>query len=221
MSKNKFLTFVTFLSITLVACQNNDNEEPNGDANQSNSEEVEPSKPEEDSAADDNETDEDLNQEETEEDESSPEDNSNDVTEQIFDSEEEAINAIENYREVDQTNTDLGYGIMGFIEGAAGHQYVSWNEGNWLIEIDFPSDPQYAVDTYENGEAMAKAIVEYLESNTLPPPSQRGVISIRGFSEHPETLIRWQQGETVYEIDQKVADPIDALQIAVDYQKNN
>lgn len=198
MSKNKVLTLVTFLTVTLAACQNNDMEDPDAD--------------------------DELNQEETEE-TSSPEDqlskdNSNDITEENFDSEEEAINAIKNYREIDQTNTDLGYGIMGFIEGAAGHQYVSWNEGNWLIEIDFPSDPQYAVDTYENGESMAKAILEYLENNTLPPPSHRGVIAIRGFNDHPETLIRWQEGETVYEINQEVADPIDTLQIAVDYQNS-
>ena len=119
-----------------------------------------------------------------------------------------------------QTNTDLVYGIERFIEEATGYQYISWNEENWLIEIDFPLDPQYAVEEYDDGEAMAKAIVEYLEGQMLPPPDQRGVIRINGFNEHPETSIRWQKGKTVHEIYEEVSDPIDVLQIAVDYQNN-
>jgi hypothetical protein len=59
-----------------------------------------------------------------------------------------------------------------------------------LIEIDFTLDTQYAVEEYEDGEAMAKTIVKYLEGKILSPPDQRGVIRINGFNEHPETSIR-------------------------------
>lgn len=225
MSKRIIFTMITLLTMTLSACQNNDTGNSDEEANQSNTEETESIEPADDSTDNEPAEDEEQNQEDTDEETTPSEDQSVEnpsdaVTEQHFDSEEEAVEAIENYREIEQTNTDLGYGIEGFIEGATGHQYISWNEGNWLIEIDFPLDPQYAVEEYEDGEAMARTIVEYLEGHMLPPPDQRGVIRIRGFNEHPETAIRWQKGKTVYEIYEEVSDPIDALQIAVDYQNN-
>ncbi|MGN7477329.1 hypothetical protein ACTHOQ_05695 [Solibacillus silvestris] len=138
------------------------------------------------------------------------------VKEQSYASEKEAVNAIEKYAVIDQTNVELGYGIKGFAEGAAGHQYISWNEGNWLIEVNFPSDPEYAIDGYGNAESLAKTVVAYLEEHFLPPPDQHGLIQINGFRQHPETLIQWQQGNKVYTIDQKTADPLEALQLAVD-----
>lgn len=146
----------------------------------------------------------------------SPNQNMGLVKEETYSSEKEAVNAIENYSRIEQTNLDLGHGIKGFAEGAAGHHYISWNEGNWLIEINFPTNPEYAIDNYENAESMAKAIVNYLEDHLLPPPDQRGKIQINGFREHPETIIRWQQGNKVYEIDQKTANPLEPLQLAVD-----
>lgn len=141
------------------------------------------------------------------------------VKEETYSSEKEAVNAIENYYEIEQTNLDLGHGIKGFAEGAAGHHYISWNEGKWLIEINFPTNPEYAIDNYENAESMAKSIVNYLEEHFLPPPDQRGKIQVNGFREHPETIIRWQQGNKVYEIDQKTANPLEPLQIAADQRR--
>lgn len=138
------------------------------------------------------------------------------VEENHYSSEEEAVNAIEDYYQMEQTNLDLGHGIKGFTEGAAGHQYISWNEGKWLIEINFPTDPVYAINNYENAESLAKAIVTYLEDHFLPPPDQRGKIQINGFREHPETIIQWQKGNKVYVINQKTANPLEALQIAVE-----
>ncbi len=138
------------------------------------------------------------------------------VKENRYSSEEEAVNAIEDYYQIEQTNLDLGHGIKGFIEGAAGHHYISWNEGKWLIEINFPTDPVYAINNYENAESLAKAIVTYLEDHFLPPPDQRGKIQINGFREHPETIIQWQKENKVYVINQKTANPLEALQIAVE-----
>lgn len=138
------------------------------------------------------------------------------VKENHFSSEEEAVNAIEDYYKIEQTNIDLGHGIKGFTEGAAGHQYISWIEGKWLIEINFPTDPVNAINNYENAEILAKAIVNYLEDHYLPAPDQCGKIQINGFKEHPETNIQWQEGNKVYEINQKTANPLEVLQIAVE-----
>ena len=241
MSKKVTIIVVILLMIILAACQEDDqtaSKENTDQPNQSNTEEADSDNQAdslEDAANEDNSNvDEDSANEDTGgssetgmDDESnasgseSIKQDINPVKEESYSSEEEAINAIEKYREIEQTNVDLGNGIEGFVEGAAGHQYVSWNEGNWLVEIDFPSDSQYAVETYEDGESMAKSIVNYLEDHMLPPPDQRGTIEIRGFSDGPETLIRWQQGTSVYEIDQTTSDPIEALKVAVNYQVAN
>lgn len=146
--------------------------------------------------------------------------NNDNITKQEYSDRDEAANTIEDYQEIDETNIDLGHGIEGFIEGAAGHQYISWNEGRWLIQVDFPSDPENAVEIYEDGEDMAKSIVGYLEKNRLPAPDSIGVIKISGAQEHPETKIKWQEDNIVYEIKEKVEDPIDALEIAIDYENN-
>ncbi|WP_130859318.1 hypothetical protein [Gracilibacillus phocaeensis] len=139
------------------------------------------------------------------------------IHETSYASEEKAVNrlGLESYREVEDTNINLGHGIEGFAEGAAGHTYISWNEGKWLIEVDAPTDPSYMVANYEDDEALAKAVVDYLEDNYLPAPDQRGIIEINAFNEHPQTTIKWQKGSTVYMIDEKVPDPLTALEIAV------
>ncbi|RDW18215.1 hypothetical protein CWR48_11555 [Oceanobacillus arenosus] len=241
MSKKITFIMVILLVIMLAACQKDDQTESkanNDQSNQSNTEEVdsedqtvdtgeEPAN-EDTSSSNDSSISEDSESSskvdvDDESDASTSEpigQGTNPVKEESYSSEEEAINAIEGYHEIEQTNVDLGHEIKGFVEGAAGHQYVSWNEGNWLIEIDFPSDPQYAVSDYEDGKSMAKAIVNYLEDHMLRPPDQRGIIKINGFSDSAETWIRWQQGTTVYEIDQKTSDPIEVLQIAVDQTDN-
>lgn len=140
----------------------------------------------------------------------------NNIKETDYSSEQEAVNAIENYEEVAQTNIDLGHGVEALAEGAAGHNYVSWNEGKWLIRVNAPTDPEFATGKYEDGEELARTVVDYLETNYLPAPDERGVIEIDDFDEHPGTVIRWQQGSTVYEIDESTDNPIDALQIAVE-----
>lgn len=240
LKKKRFIGMACSL-LLLTACQSNESNDPDSATDESieeNNEQVEPnqenndseeeskeSKSEEseseESESEESENTEQENQENTAADENSSEDSvSEKVKEEEYASEEEAIAAIEDYQVVEQTNTDLGYGIEALSEGATGHQYISWNEGNWLIKIDFPLDPQYAVEEYEDGQSMAETVVEYLEDHILPPPSERGVIQITAFKDHPETNIRWQEGSTVYEINQDTNDPIDTLQIAVDYQEN-
>lgn len=146
----------------------------------------------------------------------SKETSNSDIKETDYSSEQEAVNAIENHEEVEQTNIDLGHGVEALAEGATGHNYVSWNEGKWLIRVNAPTDHQFATGKYEDGEKLARTVVDYLETNYLPAPDERGVIEIDDFAEHPGTVIRWQQGSTVYEINESTDNPIDALQIAVE-----
>ncbi|TMU85888.1 hypothetical protein FGG79_11890 [Bacillus sp. BHET2] len=138
------------------------------------------------------------------------------VEKQEYDSREDAAAAINGYMKVEQTNIDLGHGIKGMQEGAAGHEYISWNEGNWLIRIDFPNDPQYRIEGYEGGDELAKKVVDYLEDHYLPAPQDKGVITINGFKEHPETVVKWQKDKTVYTITSKEKEPFDALETAVE-----
>ncbi len=228
LKKSVFFTAL-FSTMLLTACGNIESEtsENPDQPDEENIEEVEPDQEIEDSseALDEEATDDSAPKEESEATDSSAENHSSEqetdqVQEEEYSSEEEAIAAVEDYQELEDTNVDLGHGIEGFIEGAAGHQYVTWNEGNWYFELDFPSDPQYAVEGYEKGEDMAKTIVDYLEGNMLLPPDARGVVKIRAFADDPETLIQWQEGTTVYKMNGETPDPIDTLQIAVDVQNN-
>ncbi|WP_226672369.1 hypothetical protein [Rossellomorea aquimaris] len=139
-----------------------------------------------------------------------------DIQKQEYDSPEEAAAQIEGYEKVDQTNIDLGHGIKGLQEGAAGHEYLYWNEGRWLIKVNFPTDPHYRIDGYDGAEDMAREVVDYLEKNYLPAPDDKGVITINGFKEHPETVVKWQEGKTVYTITSKEKEPFDALEMAVE-----
>ncbi|MGG4169429.1 hypothetical protein ABEW00_18465 [Rossellomorea vietnamensis] len=138
-----------------------------------------------------------------------------DIQQQDYNSPEEAAAQIEGYEKIDQTNIDLGHGIKGLQGGAAGHEYLYWNEGRWLIKVNFPTDPQYKIDGYDGAEDMAKKVVDYLEKNYLPAPD-KGVITINGFKEHPETVVKWQKGKTVYTITSKEKEPFVALKTAVE-----
>lgn len=228
MLKKRTLIGAACSLLLLTACQSNENTESNEDSGESENENIEQVEPDqenndstEESESEESENSDQENQEETETDEASSEDSApTQIKEEDYATEEEAVAAIDDYQVVEQTNTDLGYGIEALSEGAAGHEYISWNEGNWLIKIDFPLDPQYAADEYKDGQSMAEAVVEYLENHILPPPSERGVVTITAFKDHPETTIRWQDGLTVYEIEQETSNPIETLQIAVDYQEN-
>ncbi|WP_066188215.1 hypothetical protein [Gracilibacillus timonensis] len=237
--RNKTLySFVVLilLSMLMVACQESSSETaPSSEPAQDSSTEQDKDQANTDSQATDNdeENQPNNNQEESseeqavasdkEENETKTEPSSHDssqekqIHETNYASEQKAMNrlGLESYREVEDTNINLGHGIEGFAEGAAGHTYISWNEGKWLIEVDAPTDPSYMVANYEDDEALAKAVVDYLEDNYLPAPDQRGIIEINAFNEHPQTTIKWQKGSTVYMIDEKVPDPLTALEIAV------
>src|SRR5690625_636099 len=104
--------------------------------------------------------------------------------------------------------TDLGHGITGYGEGAAGHAYFSWEEGNWTFSIR-----SLTADGMDN-PAIAKKMVNYLEDHLLPPPKDTGVVYV----DYPkdgnsvDVDIRWKENKMVYQIETNEV-PLDALKM--------
>ena len=51
---------------------------------------------------------------------------------QTFDSEEVATEAVNQVLVLQDEAVDLGFGITGYLQGAAGSNYLNWQEGNWV-----------------------------------------------------------------------------------------
>ncbi|WP_091016859.1 MULTISPECIES: hypothetical protein [Paenibacillus] len=105
---------------------------------------------------------------------------------------------------------DLGHGIKGMSEGAAGSQYLTWQEGRWTLEIRSVSEDEM------NNPGIAKKMVEYLESNTLPVPKDKGYIKVEypsgGQSVH--VTISWQDGNQIHQLKTDQV-PLEALGMVV------
>ncbi|MGN7412555.1 hypothetical protein [Paenibacillus sp. SAF-068] len=105
---------------------------------------------------------------------------------------------------------DLGHGIKGMSEGAAGSQYLTWQEGRWTLQIRSVSEDDM------NNPGIAKKIVEYLESHTLPIPKDKGYIQIEypsgGKSVH--VTISWQDGNKIHQLKTDQV-PLEALGMVV------
>ncbi|WP_433753177.1 hypothetical protein [Paenibacillus amylolyticus] len=105
---------------------------------------------------------------------------------------------------------DLGHGIKGMSECAAGSQYLTWQEGRWTLEIRSVSEDDM------NNQSIAKKMVEYLESHTLPVPKDKGYIKVEypsgGKSVH--VTISWQDGNQIHQL-QTDQVPLEALGMAV------
>ncbi|WP_458460598.1 hypothetical protein [Paenibacillus sp.] len=105
---------------------------------------------------------------------------------------------------------DLGHGIKGMSEGAAGSQYLTWKEGRWTLQIRSVSEDKM------NNPGIAKKMVEYLESHTLPVPKDKGYIIVEypsgGKSVH--VTISWQDGNTIHQLKTDQV-PLEALDMAV------
>ncbi|MEK4661271.1 hypothetical protein MHH93_05200 [Priestia sp. FSL H7-0729] len=105
---------------------------------------------------------------------------------------------------------DLGHGIKGMSEGAAGSQYLTWQEGRWTLQIRSVSEDDM------NNPGIAKKMVEYLESHTLPIPKDKGYIQVEypsgGKSVH--VTISWQEGHRIHQLKTDQV-PLEALGMAV------
>ncbi|WP_337032047.1 hypothetical protein [Paenibacillus illinoisensis] len=106
----------------------------------------------------------------------------------------------------DEMSVDLGHGIKGMAEGAAGSQYLTWKEGRWTLQIRSVSEDKM------NNPGIAKKMVEYLESHTLPAPKDKGFVNV----EYPSggktvnVTISWQEGKQIHQL-QTIQVPNEAL----------
>ncbi|QOS78658.1 hypothetical protein JNUCC31_28815 [Paenibacillus sp. JNUCC31] len=105
---------------------------------------------------------------------------------------------------------DLGHGIKGMVEGAAGSQYLTWEEGRWTLQIRSVSEDKM------NNPGIAKKMVDYLESHTLPVPKDKGFVNV----EYPSggksvnVTISWQDGKQIHQLHTNQV-PLDALGMVV------
>ncbi|MFK0521413.1 hypothetical protein ACINKY_04305 [Paenibacillus illinoisensis] len=106
----------------------------------------------------------------------------------------------------DEMSVDLGHGIKGMAEGAAGSQYLTWKEGRWTLQIRSVSEDKM------NNSGIAKKMVEYLESHTLPAPKDKGFLNVEYPSggETVNVTISWQEGKQIHQLQTNQV-PNDAL----------
>lgn len=102
---------------------------------------------------------------------------------------------------------DLGYGITGHMQGAAGSSYLSWQEGNWSLTVR-------AVNQEEQDPVpVAKEVVAYLEEAMLPAPEVGQITIDMGKNDHTATTVVWQQEKMLRTVQHQ--DARSALEMAV------
>lgn len=109
-----------------------------------------------------------------------------------------------------EMGVDLGNGIQGMQEGAAGTQYLSWKEGRWVLQIQSLSEDQM------DQPGIARKMVDYLETHSLPAPDDAGRISAKyqQGGDAVQNIVAWNKGDVVYQIEtQRV--PLEALAMTV------
>lgn len=111
---------------------------------------------------------------------------------------------------------DLGHNIKALRECGMGHNFITWNEGRWCLNVESSADPAYRYTKYPDSADLAKNVVTYLSTNMLPVPHEVGVISIQDWAKNHEATIEWQENKMVYRISSQ--DPMTALKIAVKMQ---
>ncbi|EOL49418.1 hypothetical protein [Enterococcus caccae] len=126
-----------------------------------------------------------------------------------YDTNEAAASAVNQLIDNGGEPIDLGYGITGHQQGAAGSSYLSWQEGNWRLVVRASNIGG------EVAEPLAKEAVAYLEKAMLPAPQNVGQISLTAsVSDNYQTnSVVWQEGAIVYTIQH--FDALQALKMAV------
>ncbi|WEG12416.1 hypothetical protein PU629_20325 [Pullulanibacillus sp. KACC 23026] len=136
------------------------------------------------------------------------------LEEHTFSNSIEAVNSISAVEQAVSQNypsnkiVDLGLDINADYYKGAGYYKYKWNEGRWTIYLAGQGNSS-------KGTQMAKNVVSYLHTNTLPAPDQKGVITILPPSQATgsitQTSIARQVGNTVLSFKQS-GDPINTLQ---------
>ncbi|MCJ7839997.1 hypothetical protein MUB24_03520 [Lederbergia sp. NSJ-179] len=128
-----------------------------------------------------------------------------------YNTQEEADEAIayENFSKLGGKSIDLGYGMTGYQDGAAGSLHTSWNVGRWALSV------KSSTEHSENNVSLAKTVVRYLTEEALPIPHANGYAHLD--ADQNDTRIMWQRYKTVYMIDQ-TDDVMTALNMAVHFE---
>ncbi|MCB5956419.1 hypothetical protein [Enterococcus sp. CWB-B31] len=113
-----------------------------------------------------------------------------------FNSADEAKNAVGKLEDYSGQEVDLGFGLTGYQQGAAGSSYLTWPEGNWNLTIKASNIEG------ENPVSLGKEVVNYLEENTLPAPNTDGTIRLEvgENGEYQTNSVVWQEQTIVYKI---------------------
>lgn len=125
-----------------------------------------------------------------------------------YSDEKQAQEAIHQVAQDQDKTVDLGYGIKAYQTGAMGSKYLSWEEGNWNLNIQAPNQEDY------DNVKLAKEMVHILEEVTLPAPKLVGNIEVKmtNKSSHLDNSACWQEENIVYKITHQ--DPMTLLQMA-------
>lgn len=133
------------------------------------------------------------------------------VTINEYNTREEADRAIsyEVFSEQGGENINLGYGMTGYQDGAAGSLHTSWNVGRWALSI------KSSTEHSDKNVSLAKEVVRFLTEEALPIPQANGYAHLD--ADNNENRIMWQKDKTVYTID-KTNDVMIALKMAVNFE---
>jgi hypothetical protein len=126
-----------------------------------------------------------------------------------YGSAEEAAAGVEQVIDTGGNKVDLGYGITGYEQGAAGSTYLSWQEGNWSLVVRASNIGG------EVAEPLAKEVVTYLEKAMLPAPKNIGQISLTASvsDSYQINSAAWQKDTIVYTV--KHFDALQTVKMAV------
>ncbi|MGX7195536.1 hypothetical protein [Enterococcus olivae] len=131
---------------------------------------------------------------------------------ETYSTKEEAEAAVSLRVDTQGQRVDLGHGITGYQQGAAGSSYLSWKEGNWNLLVRANNMAE------QDPVAAAKEIVEYLEKEMLPAPETIGQITVdMNGSDYTSNEVSWQRTNQTYTI--RHQEPIAALTMAVSTEK--
>ncbi|MFT8317642.1 MAG: hypothetical protein ABF651_05130 [Sporolactobacillus sp.] len=110
------------------------------------------------------------------------------------------------YGKTDGQSVNLGYKITGYQDAGAGTAGVSWNEGRWtLMSLSATTDAP-------KGVVLAKNVVSFLQTHSLPVPHQYGMIQVH--SDSRQNFVIWQESRTIYQLS-STSDPMELLAAAV------
>lgn len=136
------------------------------------------------------------------------------VTKKTYASNQAAAQAIGHRNASDDKGlptVDLGHQITGYLGSGAGQRYITWNEGQWSLQV------HTYITQNDLGVALAKQTVNTLESYYLPAPKSVGSIELEAIStDGLRQVIQWQAGRVVYKV--SAHDATTAIKLAASMQ---